>query len=79
MYVVLTIVKGSGNRPCGEAGTIPPTYFRDVGRSENLGGRKIDKSSFDYLEQVLLLNTIPIFVRGVAIAPQPCSVWFRRP
>ena len=71
MHIVLTILKGSGNRPCGEAGTIPPTYFRDDGRSENLGGRKIDKSSFDYLEQVLLLNTIPIFVRGVAIAPPP--------
>ena len=71
LHIVLTIVEGSGNRPCGEAGsTIPPTYFRDGGRSENLGGRKIDKSSFDYLEQVLLLN-LPIFVRGVAIAPPP--------
>ena len=68
LHIVLTIVKGSGNRPCGEAGTIPPTYFRDGGRSENLGGQKIDKSSFDYLEHVLLLN-IPTLISLINVEP----------
>ena len=67
MHIVLTIMEGSGNRPRGGAGTIPPTYFRDVGRSENLERLKIHLiRQVHGLEHVLLL-ILPKFVRAQCV------------